>query len=380
MKVLYVINNLYSKGNGLCRAVKNNIVLLKERGIEVRVLSGPNHYGPDKTDFLLKDLNIPLFNPLVTKHGYQFAKVNKKVIKEAVMWADVIHIEEPFGVQVATVRIAKKLNVPCVATYHLHPENIFASVRMDKSKILNGILMFFWKHFVYNKCKIVHCPSKNTYDRLKNSGFKSELRMFSNGIDPDTLLHVDKKYVDKNEYSIVSIGRYAYEKDLLTIIKALKYSKYKDKIQLTLAGRGPEEKILKKYASKLYKKGIIKKEVKFGFFDLNELQLLAEDADLYIHAAFIEVEGLSCMEAIQTGLVPIIAKGKWSATPQFALEDNSKFKPRKPKDLAKKIDYWLSDNKRRYDESLKYKSFNDKYNINNSIDELIKMYEDASKK
>lgn len=377
MKVLYVINNLYSKGNGLCAACRDNIIKLKERGIEVKVLSGPDHFFLEEPDFELEDLYIPIFNTLICKHGYQFSRVDKEVITEAVKWADVIHLEEPFIVQVVAAKIAKKLGKPCVATYHLHPENIFASIKMELSHLLNGGLLWFWKKLIYDKCKIVHCPSENVRARLEKVGLKAELRTFSNGLDSNKLLHVDKENIKKETYNIISIGRYAYEKDHKTIINALKYSKYKDKIKLTLAGRGPIERKLKRKANKLYKKGIIKHKIEFGFLDMDSLQKIAQEADLYIHSAFIEVEGLSCMEAIQTGLVPIIAEGKLTATSQFALSDNSKYKARRPKDLALKIDYWLSDDEARYNESLKYKNISSTYNIDYFIDEMIKMYEDA---
>ncbi len=75
--------------------------------------------------------------------------------------------------------------------------------------------------------------------------------------------------------------------------------------------------------------------------------------------------------------MPIIAEGKLTATSQFALSDNSKYKARRPKDLALKIDYWLSDDEARYNESLKYKNISSTYNIDYFIDEMIKMYEDA---
>ena len=148
---------------------------------------------------------------------------------------------------------------------------------------------------------------------------------------------------------------------------------------MILAGRGPIEKGLRRYADKLYKKGIIKYPVEFGFHTLEELQQIAKDADLYIHGAFVEVEGLSCMEAIQTGLVPIIAKGNLTATSQFALDEKSTFKSRDSKDLADKIDYWLSDDDRRFKESKKYIGLGKEYSIDKSIDEMIKMYEDALK-
>lgn len=379
MKVLFVINSLHSKGNGLCAAVKRNIRELEKRGIEVRVLSGRNKTGKRQPEYELDDLTIIGFDSIISKQGYQFSKTNKKVIKEALEWADVVHIEEPFNIQIATTRLAKKMNVPCVATYHLHPENLLASVKLSWSKLINGGLMLAWRNLVFNRCKIVHAPTKNVEDRLRKWKYKAEIRTFSNGLALDDLMHVEKEYIKKDTYNIVSIGRYSYEKDLITIIKSLNYSKYKDKIKLILAGRGPIEKGLRRYADKLYKKGIIKYPVEFGFHTLEELQQIAKDADLYIHGAFVEVEGLSCMEAIQTGLVPIIAKGNLTATSQFALDEKSTFKTRDPKDLANKIDYWLSDDDRRFKESKKYIGLGKEYSIDKSIDEMIKMYEDALK-
>ena len=109
MKVLYVVNSLYSKGNGLCNAVRRNMKELEKRGIEIRVLSGMNHNGDEQPDYILPDYKIPIFHGIVRKQGYQFAKADKKVIIEAIKWADVIHLEEPFAIQVKTAKLAKNI-------------------------------------------------------------------------------------------------------------------------------------------------------------------------------------------------------------------------------------------------------------------------------
>ena len=83
------------------------------------------------------------------------------------------------------------------------------------------------------------------------------------------------------------------------------------------------------------------------------------------------------MEAIQVGLVPIIAEHRYSATSQFALSEMSKFKAKDPKDLAAKIDYWLDDDERRIAESKKYKALKYDYDIETSINDLIDMYKNA---
>lgn len=41
LKILFVINDLYTRGNGLAASARRTIALLRERGHHVRVLSAP---------------------------------------------------------------------------------------------------------------------------------------------------------------------------------------------------------------------------------------------------------------------------------------------------------------------------------------------------
>ena len=384
MKVLFVVNNFYAKGNGLSFSAQRTVKKLKDAGVEIKILSGanPDKNGPEP-EFLLKDYVVPIFNPIVRKQGYSFSAADEKVITEAVKWADVVHIEEPFLLQMKTCKIAEKLGKPLTGTYHLHPENLYASIKMDKSHLLNDTTMWVWKRTVFNKCKIVQVPTENSKERLIKWKFKPELRVISNGLILEDLKRkgdITPVKVSDAKYTVITIGRLSVEKNAKTLLKAMKYSAFSKDIQLIFAGRGPYEKPLKKYAEKLNKKGYFKYPPVFSFYPLDELQKITASADLYVHCAFIEVEGLSCMEAIQMGIVPVIAEGKFTATSQFALSRQSVFREKDAADLAAKIDYWLSDDKRRQEEAEKYVELGKKYDINYSVKELIKMFEDAMKK
>ncbi len=385
MKVLFVVNGFYAKGNGLSGSARRTVRKLKEAGIDVKVLSGANTNpnGP-QPDFVLKDFKVPVFDKLIKNQGYGFSKVDMNIIREAVRWADIIHIEEPFFIQVATCKVAEEEGKTIVGTYHLHPENLFASIGLQKSHLFNDATMHFWKKYSFDKCKILQCPTQKVKARLEKWKFKAELRVISNGlVMEDLMTQEDRESAIKlsdAKYNVITIGRYSNEKDLKTLIKAMRYCKHAKEIQLIFAGRGPQRKKLKKLADKLVKDGVVKYPPIFGFYSLKELQKISINADLYIHCAFVEVEGLSCMEAVQIGIVPIIAKGELTSTSQFALSDKSTFKERDPIDLASKIDYWLDDDARREEEAKKYIGLGNKYNIDYSIQEIIKMYNDALKR
>lgn len=376
MKILFVINNFYIKGNGLSVSARRTVGLLKEAGHDVKVLSAKNPYpGGPQPDFCLRDFKLPFFHKLVVAQGYSFARTDKDIIRKAVLWADVVHIEEPFFIQRRTISIAKKLGVPCTATYHLHPENLFASLNMESCRFFNNGMLRFWRDKVFNRCSDVQCPTKNVKERLENNGFTSRLYEISNGIIPEEGFHIDRP--EKEIFRIACIGRLSREKDQITLLKAMRFSKHASKIQLYFCGRGPMEKEYKAMSADLIKEGVLSYEPIFLFCDPKELREISRTSGLYVHCAAIEVEGLSCLEALQQGLVPVIAEGEFTATSQFALDERSRFPVRAPEVLAERIDYWLEHPQEMESMREKYIKSTEKYNIDKSISSLIKMFETA---
>ena len=380
MKILFVVNNFYASGNGLSASARRTVQYLREAGEEVRVLSGRNHEAETpQPDYVLADFHVPVFDGLVQSNGYKFAKTDFAVIRRAVRWADVVHLEEPFIIQVVTARIARYYKVPCTATYHLHPENLFCSINLGDWKFLNYSTLLTWRDFVFNLCSDIQCPTENVLERLKKFGFRARLHLISNGIIPDLNIRPKEENEDPNRpFLIVCIGRLSVEKDQPTLLEAMKYSKYADRIQLYFAGRGPEADAIKEKAHKLYEDGIVKYDPIFQFHDRDELRKLAARSDLYIHCATVEVEGLSALEALQQAVVPVIAKGELTATSQFALDEHSLFPTKDPEALAACIDYWLDHPVERQEMGWRYAESTEEYDIHKSIAALIDMFHQAA--
>ncbi len=379
MKILFVVNNYYASGNGLSASARRTVQYLREAGQEVRVLSGRNHEAETpQPDYVLGDFHVPVFDGLVQSNGYKFARTDILTIRKAVKWADVVHLEEPFIIQMVTARIAKLHGVPCTATYHLHPENLFCAINLGEWKFLNENMLRAWRDLVFDHCSDIQCPTENVMERLQKFGFKARLHLISNGIIPDTNIRPAAKAQDPSKpFLVVCIGRLSVEKDQPTLLEAMKYSKYADRIQLYFAGRGPEADAIEEKAHKLYEDGIVKYDPIFRFHDREGLRELAAKADLYIHCATVEVEGLSALEALQQGVVPVIAKGELTATSQFALDEHSLFPARDPKELAACIDYWLDNPTERQEMGERYAESTEDYDIHKSIAALIDMFQSA---
>lgn len=384
MKILLVISNLYVKGNGMSVSVRRTIKALREAGQDVRVLSGEN---PDPTgpqpEFKLKRFIFPIFQPIIDHNGFCFAKSDPKIIEEAVRWADVVHVEEFFPLHHRTVMIAKKLGKPVTATYHLHPENIFYQLGI-RWRIASKLMIKYWKMRVLQYCDYIQCPTANVYDRLMRYHINAGFKVISNGVIPDPCtrpLTPPDNYLDENRpLDVLYIGRLSVEKDQPTLLEAMRYSKFNKRIRLHFAGQGPRLKPLKRKARQLVKEGVLRYEPVFQFHTRDELRELAAHADLAIHCAIIEVEGLSIMEAMQQAVVPVIAVGRHTGTPQFALDRRSRFPKQNPEALAHRIDYWLSHPQERWEMGFKYAESMKKYDIAESAKQLIEMFEEAANK
>ena len=401
LKLLFVINNLYTRGNGLSASARRTITLLRERGHDVRVLSSGTTEQAQACNFTAPEFplparHFPLADAIISAQGYAFAKPKRKVIKQAVAWADVVHLEEPFGLQARTAHVAKRAGKPVLATYHIHPENITATIHLDGLWPLNALLLASWRRRIYALAQVVQCPSDSVRQRLQRWGLGDKLVTISNGVGlaPSKPAAGTKteycapggRQVETKQtpgeaqpegeqvYRLLVVGRFSREKDQATILKAMRHSRYASQIQLVFAGRGPTEKSLRRAASRLVHDGVLKHAPSFNFFDAAGLDAQAEQADLYIHAAFIEVEGLSCLEVLRHGVVPVIAHSPLTATSQFALDAHSRFKARDPKALARAIDYWLSDNDRRQTEAQKYLNIGAHYDINDCVSRLELVY------
>ena len=338
MIITVVCDVLGEENNGTTIAAMNLIRSLKEKGHTVRVLCGDQYRKDEKDFFVVPNRNFgKLINSYIDKVGVTLAKPDIEVVKRAIIGSDVVHIMTPLSLGRCAVKIAREFNIPMTAGFHMQAENITSYFKVNKIKPINNcVYKIIWKN-VYQYIDGIHYPTKFIRD-IFESNIKASTHgyVISNGVHS----YVKKRETIKPEefrdkIVILSTGRYAREKSQDTLIKAMYYSKYKDKIQLILGGQGIKEKEYKQLAKNLPVQPI------FKLFSRNEIIDVLNYSDLYVHPAEIELEGIACLEAVMCGKLTIVSDSKLSATHNFAVDDRCIFKCRDPKDLAKVIDYWI---------------------------------------
>lgn len=357
MNIVIVTDYMDCLTNGTVITAKRFAEGLIQRGHKVKLVA----FGAEGNDAIaLKKRYWPIVSNFAAKQNITFARYNKSVMRTAFHGADVIHLIMPVKLEKKCKYLADEMGIPTTTAFHVQPENISYAANFGDSKVINDFLYWYLKESYFKNFDHIHCPSRFIAGQLRKHGYTAKLHVISNGYDPDFIPAAQK--IANEQFEIVMVGRYAPEKNQQIVIKALAKSKYKDKINLTLCGKGPDERNLRKLADE-YLDG----NVNFMFLSKEQLIQRLQQSDLYIHAALAEIEAISCLEAIACGVVPLIADSKLSATPQFALDDDSLYSPEDVDALAEKIDFWFEHSELRKNMSLEYAEYAKRFSLEESM-------------
>lgn len=355
MKITIVTDVLGEANNGTTLAALNLISYLKSKGHEVKVVC------PDKLKsgldgyYILPQYNLGIFNKYIKKNGVVIAKKDMSIIDKACFDADIVHSMLPFSVGRAAVKYCREHHIPLTSGFHAQAENATAHIFAMNLGLANKLTyQNLWKHY-YQYVDAIHFPTQFICDLVKKYGIVAKVPyVISNGVETKLFYprKVEKPVLLREKFVIVMSGRFSREKNQIALLKAIKQSRHEKNIQLILAGDGPLKKKLIKWGYKhLSNPPIIQK------FKHNELADVLCLADLYVHTSIVEIEAISCLEALACGLVPIISDSPRSATSKFALTKESSFNYKSIKDLTNKIDYWIEHPKEKEQASKIYSEF-----------------------
>lgn len=362
--IALVIDTVNTRGNGTSNSARQYAHALEKLGHEVRIV------GVGSEDYPAEIKHIPLVSTVAYCQQIEFAQPSEELFERAFNDVDIVHVYLPFDFERQAARFARLHNIPVSAGFHLQPENVLAS--MGPIRHLPAIVTIFYRCFwriVYRHVYHIHVPSQMGRFLLRKNRYSNYIHVISNGYGPEfiplSLIRLEKKYKElygnnwrlvipeelknrgidkpsnvrialKRPFRIVMSGRLAREKNQITLLRAIQYSKYADLISITIAGSGPLENLLKREARQLVPLPAI-----IGFQPHDQMLELLHEADLFVHTSIADEESISVIEAMASGLVPVCAVSDLSAASQFALCEPSRFPAENPQALAKRIDWWI---------------------------------------
>ncbi|MCI5745055.1 MAG: glycosyltransferase [Erysipelotrichaceae bacterium] len=377
MIVTIIADVLGEENNGTTTACMNLVRYLTKCGDIVKIVCCDKDKAGKENYFIVPTYNFGRFlNNYVKKNSVSIAKPDEQIIENAIIGSDIIHVMIPFKLGRVALKFARKYHIPVSAGFHCQAENITSHLFLMNVALANHITYKNFYNEFYKYVDAIHYPTNFIKEVFENDvKVKTNAYVISNGVN-DRYHKINCKKPDefKDKFVILFIGRLSKEKSHLVLLNAVNLSKYKDNIQLIFAGDGPRKQYIIKKAQELNINPIIK------FFSHDELVEVINYSDLYCHPAEIEIEAISCLEAISCGLVPLIANSPKSATKAFALTSDNLFDYNNPLDLAKKIDYWIEHPVEKEKLKQDYLGYTKQFNQEECMKKMRAMLEETIKK
>ena len=377
MKILFVLECANQTTNGTTASCLRFANELEKKGHEVSIIGCDRIVGEKYHRYYgLPKYHFPVTDPLIVKGGFLVCRLIYKTLYEAIKGQDVVHLFLPFKLSNVCRLICQEQGIAFTTAFHIVPQNVTCAMHLGKSKLINGVLLYSFKRYLYNQVKYVHCPTQMAADIMKKHNFKNnEARVFSNGVIPFfKKMDVTRPKEYEGKFIVCMSGRLVDEKRQDLIIKAVAKSKYNDKIQVILLGQGTNHDRYLRIA----KRKKLANPLVLKFCTAEEVREILNYIDLYIHASDYEIEGIAALEAISCGKVPLISDAKFCATKDFALDkEHCLFKHGSPKDLCRKIEWFYEHPSELKELSELYYKDSEKYALSHQVDQLEKMFIDA---
>lgn len=238
---------------------------------------------------------------------------------------DIIYTQDPFGVGLEGLLMAKILKIPLIGTNHT-PITEFTRYAPMHNKFFDwmALRIFSW---YYNRCQFITAPSGGILDEMKTCKFKKPCKPLSNPIDlagfkpakEEERKNLKNKF-GLSEKTILYTGRLAIEKQIDVIIKAVtEVKKLFPDVTFAITGCGNAEEKLKKLTEELDLKNNVKF---FGRVGDEEHVEIYKASDIFAIMSTAETQSLSMMKAMATGLPVIGADAR--ALPEYIGRDNSR--------------------------------------------------------
>jgi 1,2-diacylglycerol 3-alpha-glucosyltransferase len=224
---------------------------------------------------------------------------------------DLLHIQTPFIAHHVGVKLARRLGIPCVETYHTYfEEYLYHYIPFLPKLFLKSVARALTRRQC-NQMDAVVVPSRAMHEVLDDYGVLAPVSEIPTGIEPGDLPPGSRERfcsthgIDASRPMLVHIGRVAHEKNIAFLLDVLlAVRRVVPDVLLVIAGEGPALAHLRRKTLSLG----LERNIRFLGY-LKRGPALSDcycAGDIFIFASATETQGLVLLEAMTLG-VPVVS-------------------------------------------------------------------------
>lgn len=307
MRIGIFTDSFYPHVSGVSTSIDMLKNALEKMGHTVYIVAPNKTFSYDKKNRIIwiQGLKFSSYELRVAKiYSNKAMKIIEKEWK-----LDIIHTQTELSIDFFARKVAKKLNIPVVRTYHtLYEDYTYYVTKGHFDNFAKKTVIKLTKKFCEKRCDELIVPTEKIKRLfIDKYNIKTDMTVIPSGIDIKRFNINNKKrqmakqirekyHIAENDFVIGSVGRVASEKSFDKIIENMPtLIKLNNKIKFMLVGYGPQLEELKKLAKQLK----VEKNIIFtGFVDYNEVCNYYHVFDVMVSFSKTETQGLTIIEGL----------------------------------------------------------------------------------
>lgn len=303
--------------DGVTNVVKNYAYWLDKKYGECYVATPAYPGYVDREEFpVLRYYSIPLKQREPYRIGLELLDINfRSTIKNIPF--DIVHAHCPFTSGAVALQIARKNNIPIIATFHSKFYDDFKQVlKIDAfAKFCTRIVMDF-----FDKVDQVWTVNQSTADTLREYGYKGDIEIVPNGTDfvmPENIEGLikqteEKLKINSDDLVFLFVGQHIWQKNIRLIVESLKLVAEKNiPYRMFFVGDGYAREELEGYVKELELDDRI---VFLGkILDRDFLRSLFARADLFLFPSVYDNAPIVVREAAAVGTPSVVIENSNAA-------------------------------------------------------------------
>ena len=311
MKILMLSDVYFPRVNGVSTSMQTFRRELRQLGHEIWIVAPQYPQASPEADGIERVASCRvLFDPEDRLMRPRALARRLAVLKSQQF--DLIHIQTPFVAHYAGLRLARRLRVPCIETYHtFFEEYLFHYLPCLPKRVWRAATRRFSRRQC-NQLDGLVAPSQAMREVLAGYGVRTRIRVIPTGMPSEAFADGDgaafraRHAIRRDQPVLVIVGRVAFEKNidfLLRVTAELQRTTH-PQIVLLIAGEGPAKARLQRLGTDLG----IEKNLRFvGYLARGpELNSCYQAGDAFVFASRTETQGLVVLEAMSLG-VPVVS-------------------------------------------------------------------------
>lgn len=301
LKIGLFLDSFFPNIDGVVNVVDNLAKELSKYNDVIVVVPYTESVNEDKDRpykvIIIKSLPVPFTDYRVSLMQTRINESYRILLEEKF---DIIHIHSPLAIGSLGVKVAKQLNIPCIATMHTRFDFEIRK-RVNNQFIIDNIISRFIK--IYNSCDKCIAVNNAMKKVFKDYGYLYEPVVIYNGTDLTTckdkeIIHkINVKYSLDEVYPVfLFVGRIIDIKNIFFILDSLKLLKEEGyKFKMIYVGDGFDLKELQK---RIVDYGMQDYCVTTGMVtDRNIISGFYKRADLFLFPSLFDASSLVQIEA-----------------------------------------------------------------------------------